>query len=188
MIRRCAGIALAAVALVGVGPAQGAAQGRLTQDEALRLAFPDPAVIERHTAFLKPAELEAARAAAGSDADIAQSVVTYYVARQNGTPVGVAYFDGHRVRSQPEVLMVILAPDGRVRQIEVLKFDEPPEYRAPEGWLAQFKGKDLAAGLSLKGGIANMTGATLTSQAIVRASRRVLALHDVIRPFEPGKE
>lgn len=80
--------------------------------------------------------------------------------------------------------MIVVKPDGRVERIEVLKFSEPPEYRAPNGWLKQFEGKALSDELSLKGTIVNITGATLTSRAVTEATRRVLALHRVIRPFE----
>jgi Na+-translocating ferredoxin:NAD+ oxidoreductase RnfG subunit len=156
---------------------------QLSLDEALRVAFPAPAEIERRTAFLTPQDLEAARTEAGPDAPVTQSVVTYYLARRDGRPVGVAYFDSHRVRTLNEVVMVVIEPPDRIRNIEVLRFAEPPEYHASDAWLNQFEGKSLSGQLSLKGSIANMTGATLTSNAIVRAARRVLALHRRIRPF-----
>lgn len=155
---------------------------RLTQDEALRLAFPPPARIERHTAFLSEERMAEARGLAGHDVPIEQRVVTYYTAARDGQALGAAYFDAHRVRSLTEVLMVVVSPEGRVRRVEILRFDEPPEYRAPAGWLDQFAGDSLGDRLSLKGDIATMAGATLTSHAVVRAVRRVLALHAVIRP------
>ncbi|HET7039392.1 MAG TPA: FMN-binding protein [Gemmatimonadales bacterium] len=155
---------------------------RLTQDEALRLAFPAPAVIERRTAFLTHAQLAAARSLAGRDVPIEQRVITYYTAARDGEALGAAYFDAHRVRSLTEVLMVVVGPEGRIRRVEILRFDEPPEYRAPAGWLNQFPGDSLEDRLSLKGDVATMAGATLTSHAVVRAVRRVLALHAAIRP------
>jgi Na+-translocating ferredoxin:NAD+ oxidoreductase RnfG subunit len=167
-------------ALLGAVPT--ASRAQLTQQEALATAFPG-ARIERRTAFLSEADLQAVRAAAGRDAPVDQSVVTYYVAHRDGKPVGVAYFDGHRVRSLNEVLMIVVQPDDRIRSIEVLRFAEPPEYRARESWLRQFEGRALDPELSLGSGIAMMTGATLTSHAITRAARRGLALHRHIRPF-----
>ncbi len=173
-----------AAALLGATPGRLGAQ--LTQQEALSAAFPPPATIARRTAFLDRADLEAVRSAAGPDAPVEQSVVTYYLAERDGRPVGVAYFDSHRVRTLNEVLMIVVQPDDRIRSVEVLRFAEPPEYRAGEAWLAQFQGRELAPDLSLKSGIANMSGATLTSHAVTRAARRVLALHQRIRPFTPA--
>ena len=163
------------------------AQARLTLQEALELAFPSAAEIERRTAFLSESEREAAQLLAGDEVAVDERVVTFYLAKSNDSPIGVAYFDSHRVRTLNEILMIVVTPEDRIGRIEVLKFSEPPEYRVPESWLEQLQGKELNDALSLKGSIVNMTGATLTSAAAVRASRRVLALHAVIRPFE-GKD
>ncbi len=110
-------------------------------------------------------------------------MVTYYRARDETGPLGVAYFDAHRVRTLPEVLMVVVGPGATVRRVETVSFREPPEYRAPEGWLALMEGEAQGDGVSLKGRMPNLTGATLTAQAATRAVRRVLALHAVIRPL-----
>ena len=162
-------------------------QGQLTLDEALRAAFPAPARIERRTAFLSASDLEAAGKQAGADVPMKQRVVTYYLAQTSNGVLGVAYFDSHRVRTLNEVLMIVVVPPGRIRNIEVLRFAEPPEYHATEPWLRQFEGRPLSPELSLKGSIRNLTGATLTSTAIVRAARRALALHARIDPFSAGQ-
>ncbi len=168
----------------GLEPA--GAQSVLGKDEALRLAFPEPIAIVSATAYLTREQLASARALAGDAANLRQRVITYYVGWLADRPVGVAYFDAHRVRTLREVLMIVVSPDERVDRIEVLSFAEPPEYRAPEGWLGQFIGRGLEDGLSLKREVIAITGATLTSQAVTSATRRVLALHRVIRPFETG--
>jgi hypothetical protein len=157
----------------------------LTQDESLSLAFQD-APVERRTAFLNDDQVARASALAGPDVEVESTVVSYYVASRDGAPVGVAYFDVHRVRTLPQVLMLVVGTDDRVGRVETVSFREPPEYRAPDGWLSQFQGRALDEQLSLKGGIANITGASLTSGAVTSATRRVLALHAVIDPFEVG--
>lgn len=176
--------ALVLLALLGAAPAT--AQGVLTQEEALRLAFPG-ATLQRRTAYLDPAQLRAAQDLAGPGVPVAQRVVTYYVAVRDGRPQGAAYFDAHRVRTLGEVLMLAVDTRARLQRIEVLKFAEPPEYNAGARWLAQFEGAALAPELSLKRGIVNMTGATLTANAVTAAARRTLALHAVIRPFEASR-
>ena len=175
--------ALLALALLAVA-APAAAQGVLTQEEALRLAFPAGTQVERRTAYLDEAQLAAARRAAGPGVELTQRVVTHYVGTRGGRPVGVAYFDSHRVRTLPEVLMIVVDVHARVERIEVLKFGEPPEYRAPEKWLERVEGKALAPELALKRGVPHLSGATLTAEAVTAAARRVLALHAVVRPLE----
>jgi len=166
-------------------------QAQISLQEALSGAFPPPAAVERKTAFLDPEDLAAIRTAAGADAPVTQRVVSYYVATRDGKPLGVAYFDSHRVRTLNEVVMIVVEPgdsagNDRIRSIEVLRFAEPPEYHARGAWLNQFKGSTLSRNLSLKQSILNMTGATLTSNAIVRAARRVLAIHHRIKPWAPA--
>lgn len=123
---------------------------------------------------------------AGSDVAVTQRVVTYYVGRGGDSLLGVAYFDAHRVRTLNEVLMIVVLPDGAIAHIEVLLFAEPPEYRPPRGWLQRIEGRTLTDELSLRGAIVNMSGATLTARAVVEASRRTLAYHQVIRPLAGG--
>lgn len=169
--------------LIGVGlPAPAGAQV-LTQDQALALAFPDVDEIQRHTAYLGEAQLERVGELAGSQVEVSSSVITYYLGVDDGTPVGVAYFDAHIVRTLDEVLMVVVGRDDRIRRIETVSFREPPEYGAPDGWLDLFDGRSLTPELSLKGEIPTLTGATLTAIAVTEAARRVLALHQVVAPF-----
>lgn len=161
------------------------AQETLTVDEALALAFPAPAAWERETAFLTEPDLERVRMLAGPGIDVGQSVVTYYVAVLGSDTLGYAYFDAHRVRTLPEVLMIVVTPAATIDRIEVVRFTEPPEYRPPDDWLRTFGGYALTEDLRLKGKIITITGATLTSRAVTHASRRTLALHEVIRSRAP---
>ena len=185
VLRPACVVAAAAVLAASFAPVVAGAQ-TLTQDEALELAFPG-ADFERRTAYLDDTMLDSAARLAGPDVPIETSVVTYYVARRGAEAVGVAYFDVHRVRTLPEVLMVVVGRDDRILRLETVSFHEPPEYRAPVGWLRQFSDEGLDEDLSLKGKIANITGATLTAGATTRAARRSLALHAVIDPFGEGR-
>jgi Na+-translocating ferredoxin:NAD+ oxidoreductase RnfG subunit len=173
---------VAVVAGLAAGGARLDAQRRLTQNEALELAFPG-AELERITAFLEPAQTARAGELAGSGVEVRSSVVTMYLARRSGNPVGVAYFDAHRVRTLPQVLMIVVGVDGRVARVETVSFQEPPEYGPPGGWLRLFEDRELDNDLAQRRGIPNITGATLTAGAVTRAVRRVLALHDVIDPW-----
>lgn len=183
-----AGIASAAAALVLLGTVAAApAQVRMTQPEALASVFPDTSRMDRRTAYLSEDQVERARELAGPSTEVDAPVVTYYVGPDGDGGRVAAYFDVHRVRTHPEVLMIVVGEDAAVRRVEVLKFEEPREYLPPEGWLGQFPGRRLTGGLSTRGEIAGITGATLTARAVTRAVRRTLALHRVISPF-PGGE
>lgn len=161
--------------------AAAAADGKvfLTQEEALKLAFPG-AKIERRTAYLTEAQQKAAQKHSG-DEEPPSALATYYVGTKDGREVGMAYFDTHTVRTMPETIMVVVDPSGAIARIEVLSFSEPEEYLPKAHWYQQFQGRPLDDELSMKRGIRAVTGATLTARATTDAARRALALHRVLQ-------
>jgi len=151
-----------------------AAQARvlMTQEQALASAFPN-ARPARQTFFLKPEQVAAAKKESG--VDVPSALVVRYAAA-----TGFAYFDTHRVRTLPETIMVVVAPDGKIDRVEILSFDEPTDYFPKRRWLDQLLHRRLDNELSLNKAIRPISGASLTSRAIVDATRRVLALHHVL--------
>jgi len=164
--------------LVTASPLWG--QVRLTQDEALKLAFPEATHFERATAYLDDAQSARIEELTGEPPH--RAVVTHYLALQGQRPIGVAYFDAHRVRTLNEVVLIAVDRGGRVARVEIVAFAEPPEYIAPDGWLELFGGLDRQADLSMKGDVPNLTGATLTARAVKAAVDRTMAIHAVIDP------
>lgn len=175
--------AAALVFLAGAAPAAG--RVFLSVDEALDLAFPGCAV-ERKTVFLTEDQVAGARKLSGDE--VASALVHPYVARCDGDAAGTAYFDTHRVRTLPETIMVVVSPGGEVARIEVLSFQEPPDYVPRDAWYEQFLGRGLDGELELKRGIRPVTGATLTARATTSAVRRVLAIHRVLRAGELARK
>ena len=161
--------ALAAVVLLAGTAAD--ARVLLSQKDALALAFAD-AKPERKTAFLTAAQAAAAEKAA--KAKLESQVWTYYVAGST-----TAYFESHPVRTMNETVMVTVV-GGKVGFVEILSFSEPEDYLASKRWLAQLAGRPLDDELALRRGLRGITGATLTAEAVSRAVRRVLAVHEVI--------
>ena len=173
---------LAALALV-IAPAL-QAKSFLTQEEALRLAFPKGAAVVRRTAFLSEADrAEVARRAGGAPPP---GLVAYYAATVDGKDAGTAYFDTHVVRTEPETLLVLVDPRGAIARIEILSFSEPEEYLPRANWYGQFSGKTLTDELSEKRGVRTVTGATITVRVTVEAARRFLALDAFLK--EKGRK
>jgi hypothetical protein len=169
------------VALAALLPGAAGAAVFETQEQALARVFPPPARVVRSTAYLTPAQVEAARNAA--QAPIESAIVTRYAGfSPQGTHLGTAYFDDHVVRTAREVLMIVVAPDGSLRSVDVLAFGEPQDYLPRDGWLRRAEGKRPGDGLFVGRALAHVTGATLTTRAIAAAARRVLALDAQIGP------
>ena len=143
----------------------------MTQRDALMLAFPSGRH-ERRTLYLTEEQRKAAETL--GRVKVESRVWTYYEGAE-----GFAYFDTHVVRTMPETFMAALAPDGSVRFVELVSFQEPDDYLPRPRWLDQFKGRKLDRELMVRRGIRNMTGASLTSEALADGVRRVLAVHSV---------
>lgn len=174
---------LAAAMILASTALPSSAEVFITQQQALKSAFGTSAV-EREAFFLTDAQAKAVQQACGSKTHA--GLVIRYVARSQGAITGYAYFDAHRVRTLPETVMFLVTPHGRVSRIEILSFSEPVDYLPKKRWLDQFRGRRLDSSLSLTGAIRPISGASLSGRAIVQASRRILAIHQVLPAEKPA--
>ena len=179
---RVRGSALAAVLCAAAGASPALARVEMTQEAALRLAFPPPQEVERRTLYLDEKAAADVKAAAGVAIEV--RVVPYYTGRAAGRVTGYAYFDTHLVRTLPETLMIRITPEGTIAAIDIVSFDEPSDYRVTGRWLDQFRGRGPDEAAGLPGAIRSLSGATLSARAVTDAARRVLALHRLF--VDPG--
>ncbi|MEK6606280.1 MAG: FMN-binding protein [Myxococcota bacterium] len=149
-----------------------------SKESALRLAFPDADTVTPRNFFISDAQKAEAEALGG--AALESRMVTCYVGARAGQILGYAFIDTHLVRTLPETLMVVLAPDGRVRATHLLAFHEPPEYQPPRRWLRQFAERRLGPSVRLGADIVAIAGSSMTSEAVTAGIRRVLALYEVL--------
>ena len=153
------------------------AGAQTTREEALAQVFPG-AEIRAERVFLTEDQRSAAGAQSG--VDVPSLLIARYIATDDGNLVGTAYVDTHVVRTKNESLLISLDPEGQIKRIEVTAFLEPPQYMAPEAWLAQYEGQTLNPDLNLNRTIRPIAGATLTARATTAAVRRVLAINRVL--------
>lgn len=170
---------LALAALLALLAEGALAKVLLTQPEALELVFPGCA-LERRTVYLSEAQVRDAERDAGTR--LVSAIVHPYVARCAGKPAGIALFDTHVVRTLAETVLVAIDPDGGLQRVEVIAFDEPPDYLPRPEWYRQFDGRKLDPELELRRAIRPVTGASLSARAATDAARRALALFRQIAP------
>ena len=171
----CSRTAKFAVMLVGVAllPSAVTAKVYMTQEEALAVAFPGKSDVRRQTAFLT--DDQAALIEKKSGQELSSKIVVFYTAGGR-----TAYFDTHLVRTLAETVMVVVSDQATIERVDILSFDEPEDYLPRDIWIQQLEGKKLDEELSLRKSIRPITGATLSGRALVSASRRVLAVHEVL--------
>jgi hypothetical protein len=154
----------------------------LTEAAALARAFPG-LVPEKRILYLTEAQVSAVEKTARSK--MPSAVVTTFAARSAEGDAGHAILDTQVVRTMPETVMTVVAPDGRLRMALVLQFGEPPDYLPQDGWLKTLEGKGIDDELWPGRGVRRVTGATLTVQALTDAVRRSLALDALVLRGKP---
>jgi hypothetical protein len=156
----------------------------MTAAEAIDLAFPK-CQIERTKHVLDKAKKERVLKLSGHKA--ARSMVFAYQAKKEGKIIGTAYFDRHRVRSKQEIVMIVVDPLCKIRRIEVVAFGEPLDYLPRQNFYAQILGRGLDRDLSTSRAIRSVAGSTLTVNATVAVTRRILAVHQLLFPKQVAK-
>jgi hypothetical protein len=174
------GTALALLALsLSAMPYDASAEVFYSKDEAFELAFGTGAEIENRPVFLTDEQVAAIEKAAQVKLD--SKLYTFYVGKKGHQTLGYAAIEAHTVRTQPETLLVVLAPDGRLVRSEILAFHEPPEYKPPERWFARLYGRP-AEEFHLDHGVDGISGATLSCRAALDSIRKVMAVFKIALP------
>ena len=142
-------------------------------EDAIKEAFPN-AQIERKAVYLSSDERKSIEEK--YQVNLGGTFHTFYIAKSQGAIVGYGIFDTHKVRTKDETLFIVVDTKGFIKKIKLISFFEPDDYRAPERWLKRFEGRSLSDPLIPGKDITIMTGATLTTNKVAAAARRVLVL------------
>ncbi len=159
------------------------AQAFMTQEQALRAAFPNGETIDRQTLFLSAAQVDEIQKR--GRAKLESQLVIYYRATHAGKAAGYAFFETTIVRTKPATIMAVINPDSSLRAVTILSFYEPQDYLPAPRWFNLFRGKFLRDGLWPRRDIHHLSGATLSVNALTLAARRLLAIFIVAVPKEP---
>lgn len=165
----------AAILPLGLAAVVAHAADYLTLAQAQHLMFP------RATRF-QPQAAEATAAlvkllAAKTEEDTGRMHVTVWRAFQDDTLLGFFVTDAAIGKFELIDYAVALAPDGGIRQVEVMTYREShgQEVRR-RGWLQQFDGKSARNPLQPDGDIATISGATLSCTHLTDGIRRIALL------------
>lgn len=153
-----------------------------SEREALATAFPRADEIVSRSVPLDDALR--ARVAARAGRSVRDRAAFVYEARAGGSVLGHALPIQERGKSLPFRFLVVIRPDGSVDQVLLLSFREPRGWEIERGaFRKQFRGKTLDDPIRRGRDIRNITGATISVDAVTRGVRRALALYEVlVRP------
>ena len=145
-----------------------------SKEGALQKAFPGADEFDEANLFLSDEDVDWIQKEA--KVKPASRVFRAYRAYKAKRLLGFAFIDTHRVRSMNETILLRISPRGEVEDILLLAFHEPAEYQPSVRWLSQFQGKHLSPKLRIRQEIDGISGATLTSNAVVASARKYLAI------------
>jgi len=112
--------------------------------------------------------------------DLPKDHYTFYIGKTNGRIDGYALIDDQVGKVQPITFVTRISPEGKVDAVEIMVYRESHGGEvASRRFLNQFRQKSLNDELRLHGDIINVTGATLSSGALVTGVKRALVLWQI---------
>ena len=150
----------------------------LTLDEAPHAVFPEGTSVEPRRVPSTPQLREAVMAELGpTRPSLWEPDYMLFTVRKAENLLGYAVVVEEIGKHRPITFVVGVRPDGSVQDVALMVYREPygGEVRYPR-FLAQYRSKDLTAPLLPFRDIRNITGATLSAEAVGRGVRKALAL------------
>ncbi|MFZ4715345.1 MAG: FMN-binding protein [Bacteriovoracaceae bacterium] len=141
----------------------------LTVDDALKNYYPGCKVTEENL-FLTDQQLKELEQNLGHQSKT--KLFTRRVVDCKGTK-SFLYLDSETVRTQAQVLMIVVNAQNILEKVEVLAYNEPEEYIPMKKWYESFVGKGSGNETP------HISGATLTNKATVNSVNKILAIHMV---------
>lgn len=108
------------------------------------------------------------------------SLFTVYIAKEDNKVLGYAILHPHIARTKSEVALISFDKDCNITDTELIAFYEAPEYMPSDRWMKHFDGKNKDNLPVLKQNIPNITGVTLSTQALTAAARESIAICEII--------
>ncbi len=84
------------------------------------------------------------------------------------------------VRTKDAAILYMISPEGIIEGVEVIAFNEPPEFTPSRNYVDQFKGKTANDTLRVGKDIPTVTGATMGARNVTDGARLALAVFDMV--------
>lgn len=150
----------------------------LTPTDAIKLIFKDSKEVVKEDHLITPAIQEEAKKLLGYD--LPKGNYPFFVGKTDGKIDGYAMIDEEVGKVMPITFITRINPDGKVYQVEIMVYRESHGGEvATKRFLNQFKEKSFNEELRLDKNVIHVTGATLSSYALVKGVRRALVLYQL---------
>ncbi len=99
---------------------------------------------------------------------------------KDAKPLSYAILISRVVRTKDAAVLYMISPKGVIESVEVIAFNEPPEYTPSKEYVGQFKGKTSEDTLRVGKDIPTVTGATMGARNVTDGARLALAVFDLL--------
>lgn len=106
-------------------------------------------------------------------------IFTFYIIKKDNEIISYAGVYTNKVRSKTGTFMTFISTEGKITSIEVIAFNEPPEYTPKKRWLELFDGKSVQDNIKVKESVPNLSGATLSATSAANTAKLMLAVWKV---------
>ena len=151
--------------------------------DAMRHAFGEDVTVTKKNTLLSKAQASAVTKRAAMRLET--KIYRIYKAAEGGKAVGYGILVTRKVRQKDAAVLYMMTPSGVIKTIEIIAFNEPPEYMPQSGYLAQFGGKDANATLRVGKDIPTLSGATLSARNVTDGARLALAVFETVIGRQP---
>jgi Na+-translocating ferredoxin:NAD+ oxidoreductase RnfG subunit len=153
----------------------------LKEEEAPKAVFPEATTFERNVISSNLELQKKLKERMGqTKTSLWEASYTTFIAKKGQIVLGYAVIVEEIGKHRPITLVVGVGKDGRVKDVALMVYREPYGGEVgDERFLAQYQEKDLKAPLLPYRDIRNITGATLSVEAIGRGAKKALALVEI---------
>jgi len=146
--------------------------------DALHAVYGDDVKIEKKNVLLsiKKAEVVYKQAQMKKGSKIFR---TFKVKKGDKT-IAYAILISRVVRTKDAAILYMISPEGVIENVEVIAFNEPPEFTPSKQYISQFKGKTDQDTLRVGKDIPTVTGATMGARNVTDGARLALAVFDML--------
>ena len=103
-----------------------------------------------------------------------------FTVKKDGKAIAYAILISRVVRTKDAALLYMITPQGVIQHVEVIAFNEPPEFTPSKQYVSQFKGKTDQDTLRVGKDIPTVTGATMGARNVTDGARLALAVFNML--------
>ncbi len=150
----------------------------VTPFDALHAVYGSDVEIEKKNVLLTVEKAE--RVYKQAEMKKGSKIFRTYTVTKEGKPIAYAILISRVVRTKDAAVLYMISPEGVIDAVEVIAFNEPPEYTPSKQYVDQFKGKTSKDTLRVGKDIPTVTGATMGARNVTDGARLALAVFELL--------